>query len=232
MTKSRRICGAFLTASRPTLGSYGASALVASFLWVVLPACNSDAAGSEDSNALAGGNSSIGVGGRSQNGVGGELDVAAGGFIPSGGGPVNGVGGLATGGLGETGGAGGSSLDTSEEAGPCGQFVGDLDKFCESNECVVDQLPDCESVAQSQTVSPPTLRKGCGLVELTTPIGEGDAATTIYEESTKTLVYYGTIGALAIGCNPRGSRYGERQVCDDWMDACPSTGEGGSTGTP
>ncbi|MGC4092715.1 MAG: hypothetical protein QM756_33510 [Polyangiaceae bacterium] len=146
-----------------------------------------------------------------------------------------GSGGLASqasGGLAGTssasgGSGGGSVLDTSAAAGPCGQYVYDLDAYCAGSpsSCTLVALPDCATLkAQRQ---PASLSLGCGYAFIHETLGEGDESTTVFDLSTQRLVYLSTRGAFAIGCAVRGMRVGAAPQCDLLVDACESSGGAG-----
>jgi hypothetical protein len=149
---------------------------------------------------------------------GGEAS-GSGGMSPAGGHSGEGTGG-------EVVGSGGYVLDTS--SGPCGQVVGDIDEMCPPGACALPQDLQCAEEQDSpHTIQ--TVSVGCGYLELTRQLGEGDSSTEIYNVEENRLVYYSSVGTRAIGCALPGRRAGAVPDCDDWTLEC-SAGGGGEAG--
>jgi hypothetical protein len=175
------------------------------------------------------GNPSGSGGGRSGNG--GDAGTA-GTSVPSGsGGGRSGNGGDA----GTAGASVGPTLDTSVDAGVCGQYTYDLTAYCESPTadgpwshpaCVLATVPDC-AMLSALYWQPSGKSVGCGFLRINLAESEGDAVTEIYDSATGKLVYYEDWGYRAAGCGSRGARIGIAPSCDAWTNLCPS-GDGGA----
>jgi hypothetical protein len=142
----------------------------------------------------------------------------------NGGGRLGGSGGL--GGAPTEAGAGGSGFTFDPSAGPCGQNVYDLATRC-SDGCPLSSVPACPSPSD---LDPVNLLTGCGYLIISQAIGEGDAASETYDLSTNKLVYYSSLGSVAIGCAVRGTRFGQEPTCGKWTDLCAGGGAGGQGG--
>jgi hypothetical protein len=145
-------------------------------------------------------------------------------------GGVNGGGGLGgSGGLVGTptdAGADGSGPTFDPSAGPCGQNVYDLASKCPDG-CRLSGVPDCPTPSD---LHPVHLSIGCGYLIITQAIGEGDAVSETYDLGTNKLLYYSSLGSVAIGCAVRGTRFGQAPTCSKWTDLCAGAGSGGQGG--
>lgn len=131
----------------------------------------------------------------------------------------------ATSGAGQyAGGAG--LLDTSPTGGPCGQFITGLETACAGwpagTVCTLGSW-DCATFKAASPSGLATVQSGCGYLFIYRELGEGDAQTMIYEQSTGHLVFYSSVGAQSIGCAERGMRIGHEVACQETRAECANT---------
>ncbi|HET9934391.1 MAG TPA: hypothetical protein VFQ35_26995 [Polyangiaceae bacterium] len=150
----------------------------------------------------------------------GDVNAGQGGktMAPEASGGAAGITGSPAGGGGAT-----QFLDQSPEAGPCGQYVYDIEGYCANGAgtvCDFSVAPNCAGI---EGTSPPArMYSGCGYVFIYRGLNEGDSETMVYESTTHRLVFYSRVGARASGCSVRGVRVGQQPECDSMTNFCAS----------